>query len=93
MLLRVITDRPVEATWLSTEERTWLVQRMAAEHPSSHPDSHGPMTALQEPRVLALGLVCFGAVIINYGVSFFLPQIVKGFGLSNAVVGVVTALP
>jgi len=93
VLLRVITDRPAEATWLSTEERTWLVQRLAAEHPSSHADAHGPMTALREPRVLALGLVCFGAVIINYGVSFFLPQIVKGFGLSNAAVGVVTALP
>jgi len=93
VLLRVITDRPVEATWLSTDERTWLVQRMAAEHPSSHPDAHGPTTALREPRVFALGLVWFGAVIINYGVSFFLPQIVKGFGLSNAEVGVVTALP
>jgi nitrate/nitrite transporter NarK len=93
VLLRVITDRPAEATWLSTEERTWLVQRLAAEHPNSHADAHGPMTALREPRVLALGLVCFGAVIINYGVSFFLPQIVKGFGLSNAAVGVVTALP
>jgi cyanate permease len=38
-------------------------------------------------------VVCFGAVIINYGLSFFLPQIVKGFGLSNTMVGVVSALP
>lgn len=95
VLLRVITDRPAEATWLSTDERTWLVQRMAAEHPNQHADAHCPMAALREPRALALalGLVCFGSVIINYGVSFFLPQIVKGFGLSNSMVGVVTALP
>lgn len=92
VLLRVITDRPTEATWLSSQERTWLVQRMASEHTDAdHKPS--PLAALREPRVLALGLVCFGAVIINYGVSFFLPQIVKGFGLSNAMTGVVTALP
>ena len=40
-----------------------------------------------------LGVVCFGAVITNYGVSFFLPQIVKSFGLSNTGVGFVSALP
>lgn len=93
VLLRVITDRPSEATWLSADERNWLVQRMAAEHAGAEPEGHGALAALKEPRVLAMGLICFGAVIINYGVSFFLPQIVKGFGLSNAMVGIVTALP
>jgi MFS family permease len=91
VLLRTLTDRPSEATWLSTEEREWLVQRMAAESPATE---HGhALDALRNPRVLALGVVCFGAVIINYGLSFFLPQIVKGFGLSNTMVGVVSALP
>jgi len=91
VLLRTLTDRPSEATWLSTEERDWLVRRMAAESPAA---DHGrALDALRNPRVLALGVVCFGAVIINYGLSFFLPQIVKGFGLSNAMVGVVSALP
>ncbi len=93
VLLRVLTDRPADAAWLSTEERAWLVQRMAAEHAAPAGERHDPLSALRQPRVLALGLVCFGAVIINYGVSFFLPQIIKGFGLSNTMVGVVTALP
>ncbi len=93
VLLRVLTDRPAEATWLSQPEREWLVQRMAAEHAGTDAASHSPQTALRDPRVFALGLVCFSAVIINYGVSFFLPQIIKGFGLSNTMVGLVTALP
>ena len=92
VLLRVLIDRPSEATWLSTEEREWLVPRMAAERVDAG-HSHSPLDALRNPRVLALGAVCFGAVIINYGLSFFLPQIVKGFGLSNTLVGVVSALP
>jgi ACS family tartrate transporter-like MFS transporter len=92
VLLRVLTDRPSEATWLATDERDWLVQRMAAERTDT-PHTHAALDALRNPRVLALGVVCFGAVIINYGLSFFLPQIVKGFGLSNTMVGVVSALP
>jgi MFS family permease len=92
VLLRVLTDRPAEAAWLSVEERDWLVRRMESEQQGS---GHGPGTlaVLCNPRVLALSLVCFGAVIINYGLSFFLPQIVKGFGLSNGMVGIVSALP
>ena len=45
------------------------------------------------PRVLALSLVYFGCVASNYGLSFFLPQIVKAFGLSNAETGFVATLP
>ncbi len=85
-MLRVLTDRPSEADWLPADERDWLVQRMAAERTGSG-TAHAALDALRNPRVLALGLVCFGAVIINYGLSFFLPQIVKGFGLSNGMVG------
>jgi cyanate permease len=43
--------------------------------------------------VLALAVVYFGAVACNYGVGFFLPTIVKGFGLSNLMTGIVTAIP
>ena len=39
------------------------------------------------------GGVYFGAVACNYGIGFFLPQIVKGFGLSNLQTGFVTAIP
>jgi nitrate/nitrite transporter NarK len=90
VLLRVLTDRPAEADWLPAEERDWLVRRMAAERQDTE---HSPLSVLMNPRVLALALVCFGAVIINYGLSFFLPQIVKSFGLSNSMVGWVSALP
>jgi len=94
VLLRVLTDRPSDAEWLDREELDWLVGKMAAEQSAAvHESPHSALAALADIRVLAMGLVCFGAVVINYGVSFFLPQIVKGFGLSNLAVGVVSALP
>ena len=44
--------------------------------------------------MIALGFVYMGCNIPQYGLSFFLPQIVKGFGdLSNLEVGCITALP
>ncbi len=44
--------------------------------------------------MIALGFVYMGANIPQYGLSFFLPQIVRAFGgLSSVEVGVVTAAP
>jgi MFS transporter, ACS family, tartrate transporter len=48
---------------------------------------------LLNPRVLALSLVYFGAVATNYGLSFFLPQIVKALGMTNLQTGFVSAIP
>ena len=49
--------------------------------------------ALVNPSVLALSLVYFGAVATNYGLSFFLPQIVKAFGSRHLQTGLVAAMP
>ena len=51
------------------------------------------MQALLNPRVLALSAVYFGVVATNYGLTFFLPQIVQGFGMSNLQIGLVSVLP
>jgi ACS family tartrate transporter-like MFS transporter len=48
---------------------------------------------LVNPRVLGLSLVYFGAVAMNYGLSFFLPQIVKAFGLNTFLTTLVSATP
>ncbi|HVY18333.1 MAG TPA: MFS transporter [Rhodopila sp.] len=89
-----LTDRPADAHWLSPEERAWLQARLDAEVRQKE-SVHGLSVwqALFNPKVLALSLVYFGAVATNYGTAFWLPQIVKGFGLSNAGVGFVTAIP
>jgi ACS family tartrate transporter-like MFS transporter len=49
--------------------------------------------SLVNPRVLGLSLVYFGAVATNYGLSFFLPQIVKAFGLDTLLTTLVSATP
>ncbi len=89
-----LTDKPADAVWLPAEGRTWLATRLDQEQRQRVSVKHYSVRdALLNPQVLALGLVYFGAVACNYGLGFFLPQIVKGFGLTNLQTGFVTAIP
>jgi MFS transporter, ACS family, tartrate transporter len=89
-----LTDRPADAGWLDVEERGWLIERLRQEAAARDAARrYGVAQALLDPKVLALSLVYFGAVATNYGLGFFLPQIVKAFGVSNAQAGLITALP
>jgi D-galactonate transporter len=89
-----LTDSPAQAAWLPADERAWLVERLAAERRQREEQRNFSVReALLDGRVWMLSLIYFGAVACNYGYSFFLPTIVKGFGLSNLQTGFVTALP
>jgi MFS transporter, ACS family, tartrate transporter len=89
-----LTDRPADAKWLAADEREWLSRRLAEEERQREAVHSIPvMRALVEPKVLALAVVYFGAVAVNYGTAYFLPQIVKAFGLSITETGFVNAIP
>jgi len=89
-----LTDRPADATWLATDERNWLAERLELERRHRETlHSYTVTQALVNPRVIGLSLVYFGAVATNYGLSFFLPQIVKAFGLNTFLTTIVSAPP
>ena len=93
-VLLYLTDGPLQAEWLHPQERAWLAGRLDAERRNRQAVHDFTLwQALSNPRVLLLGLVYFGVVAANYGMSFWLPQIVKGFGLTNLETGFVTAIP
>jgi MFS transporter, ACS family, tartrate transporter len=89
-----LTDRPSDATWLADDERDWLTTRLQQERAQREKVRHYSVSeALLNPKVIALSFVYFGAVATNYGLSFFLPQIIKAFGVSNFQAGLITSLP
>ena len=90
-----LTDRPKQAMWLTSQESQWLQDRLDAERATRERDGAASwLRSMLDPRVLALGLVYMGCNIPQYGLSFFLPQIVKAFGgLGNIEIGFITALP
>jgi ACS family tartrate transporter-like MFS transporter len=89
-----LPDRPRDAAWLPEAERDWLERRLVQERQSF---SRGPRQSvwqiMADRRVLVLGLVYAGSTATNYGLSFWQPQLIKGFGMSNTMAGVFNAIP
>jgi D-galactonate transporter len=89
-----LTDWPADAAWLAPDERNWLAGRLELERRQRQAvHDFSVRQSLVNPQVLGLSLVYFGAVATNYGLSFFLPQIVKGFGLNTLLTTLVSAMP
>jgi MFS transporter, ACS family, tartrate transporter len=103
--LRHLTDKPIEASWLEPDERIALQARIDHERKSREAIRHYRLgEALTNPRVLGLSLVYFGFLCGQYGLTYWLPQIVKAVateigldkltGVSiNALTGYLVAVP
>jgi MFS transporter, ACS family, tartrate transporter len=90
-----LTEKPSDATWLSRDQQAWLLARLSSEErqrESQEPSLNGWQTVMN-PKVLALGAVSFCNNSMQFGIGFFLPQIVKGFGLTNSQTGWLLVLP
>lgn len=89
-----LTERPKDARWLADNERNWLDTRVRSEH--ARKEAHLSLTMFQtffNGRVFALSMIAFVVAAMLFGVGFFLPQIVKSFGLSNMQTGWVSVIP
>jgi ACS family tartrate transporter-like MFS transporter len=91
-----LVDRPAQTTWLAEDEKAWLHRELAAETAAKE-QAAGHMTlwlGLTNPRVLQITLLCFFLVSGNFGVVFWMPQIIKALGdLTIMQVGMLTTLP
>jgi sugar phosphate permease len=89
-----LQDDPSQAHWLTPEERDWLVSRQASERRQREAvHDLSVLQVLRSPRVLTMGIAGFGIAYSIYGIVYFLPQIVKQFGLTNMQTGLVSAIP
>jgi MFS transporter, ACS family, tartrate transporter len=90
----MLPDKPHDATWLTADESRALENQITAEMRSRDGIRTFTLTeALTDPRIFALASVYLGIATGMYGLTFWLPQIVKAFGLSNTQTGLVTAVP
>jgi MFS transporter, ACS family, tartrate transporter len=91
----VLTDRPEQAKFLTTEERNWLVTTIAAERRATEAVRTFTLwQALYNPKVLLLALNYLGIVTASLGMLIFIPQMIKSLGnYSNMTVGWLTMIP
>jgi ACS family tartrate transporter-like MFS transporter len=90
--LKVLTNHPAEATWLSDDERGVLTG-MLAEEQSKGQHSHGFKAALKDPRVWILSSITFSFTLGSYGIGIWLPQMLKAHGVEVSMIGWVAAIP
>ena len=75
-----LADGPHKAKWLEEGERVFLLDRLESDDRLKRANAHGQHSfggAFRSARVWLLSLVYFGVVTGNYGIQFWLPQIVK----------------
>ena len=91
---KLLTDRPVDAQWLTPEQRVWLQDRLDSERAQREAvRTYSLGQAFSNPKIWLLTLGYFGQNMSGYGLVFFLPLIVKGLGVSSGWIGLVSALP
>ena len=81
-----------EAKWLTREEKVLLAQNLEAE--DKQKTEHKLIDAFTSGKVWVLCAIYFTLMIGLYGIAFWLPTIVKAFGLKGYLrVGLITAIP
>ncbi|MFD1557956.1 MFS transporter [Paraburkholderia silviterrae] len=88
----VLDDRIGRAQWLSAEERALLERNIAAEDATK--EDLPLAKVLTSGRVLVMSFTYFSFVMGLYGVSFWLPTIIKATGVKDALmIGLLAAIP
>ena len=87
-----LDDKVSDAKWLSAPQRTFLEGALVEER-SAHV-LHSVKDGLTHPKVLLLSLIYFFFTMGLYGVSFWLPTLIKASGVADPLdIGLLSAIP
>ncbi|AOV09122.1 hypothetical protein BI350_06115 [Sporosarcina ureilytica] len=80
-----LTNRPKEAKWLTEDERNWLESELEAERKiTASINKVSKLEMVKDLRVWKLSLLYFTGYSAVYGLSFWLPTIIKSLSVSTA---------
>jgi ACS family tartrate transporter-like MFS transporter len=90
----VLPDTPLQAKWLTAEQRRWLTDRIKGERDGGRSSSRRSTWRVPiDKHVLAAGLIFAGSTGASACLSIWQPQILKSFGLSNMETGLLNSAP
>src|SRR5690348_14306858 len=73
-----LTDRPEQARWLAEDERAWLLENLRSERQQTAAiSSTNIWAAFCHWRIWLLAVVYFGLNTVSYGVSLWLPNLIR----------------
>ena len=89
-----LSDKPENADWLTSEQKSWLVAKLAGERQREARVKHMSVWRLMTNKyVLVMSLVYAGAAGASTSLALWMPQMVKSFGLTNFQTGLVNSVP
>jgi len=91
-----LTDSPAKAKWLNKDEKAWLESELERDVVNNKGVRHlSNWQALTNPAILLMALIYFLTQAGGVGVSYWLPQIIRGLGktLSLTEIGYISAFP
>lgn len=104
--LKYLTNSPKEAKWLSTEQRTWLMNTLEREEREKEKTEDANLSksmlikqVFKNPLVWIMAIVYFGITSGSNAMFFFLPSVLESFrntfGLEITLIqnGMLTAIP
>ena len=104
--LKYLTNTPKEAQWLSTEQRTWLMNTLEREEREKEKTEDSNLTkgemikqVFKNPLVWIMAMVYFGITSGSNAMFFFLPSVLESFrntfGMEITLIqnGMLTAIP
>ncbi|KAF9234654.1 MFS general substrate transporter [Melanogaster broomeanus] len=91
----VMVDYPSTAKFLTTEERSFVIERRQRDAGLDEEDNAAQQVwaAFTDWQVWALALIAFSMGAPLYGITYFLPTIIYDFGYSTAVSQLLTIPP
>ena len=90
-----VKDRPDQVSWLSQEEKDYLIENYEKEKEAMHKvKRYSVRKAFTDPKVLKLCLIYFLWVVGFWGFYFWMPTVLKELsGLSTSLLGGAIAIP
>ncbi|WP_313384595.1 MFS transporter [Pantoea sp.] len=90
----ILSNRPDNANWLTSEQRNWLSSTLAAENAQRKAIGHISLwQLLRHKHIWVMALIYAGASAAGSTLSVWSPQLLKSFGLDNFTTGLVNAIP
>lgn len=89
----LLPREPSEARFLNEHQRKWLKVQLDAEK-KSHPSAEvRPLKVLCDKRTILLALYAIPFPLAAYGLTYWMPTVISGFGVSNGTNGLLNSIP
>jgi D-galactonate transporter len=93
-ILLFLDRSPTHAAWLTTEERRVIFDEIAADLMHEAKGPHSVAGVFRDRRIWQMGLIYFTFVMGQYGLTFWMPTIVRSTGVNGDLrVGLLSAIP